>query len=342
MPCFYPRQALDLGYKPNGKRNILWSVPDNFKQTSFKFKWIPLPCGNCIGCRLERSRQWAVRCMHEASLYGDGRKNCFITLTFNDDAMRELLPYGASLDVKPFQDFMMRLRKDFTPYCPFAVGDSRRAEWLREYRIRYFHCGEYGEQFGRPHYHACLFNHNFDDQELWKVNNGVKLYTSKTLSKLWGTYGQSYGHVSIGEVNFNSAAYVARYIMKKVNGEKAEEHYARWVLDNDGEQCVILDRFDLRPEYVTMSRRPGIAKSWFDQYKSDIYPHDFAIVNDRKVRPPRYYDSLYEIIHPEEFQILKQRRIDNGIKNAWKNTPQRLHASEQICIARTKKLIRTL
>ena len=159
-----------------------------------------------------------MRCHHEASLYQD---NCFITLTYSD----EHLPSDKSLHVDHFQKFMKRLRKRF--------GEG----------VRYYHCGEYGEKYMRPHYHACLFNFDFPDKKIWKENNGNRLYISESLSELW-----PFGFVTIGDVTFESAAYVARYIMKKVNGDLAESHYERVDWDTG-------EVYHLKPEYTTMSRR---------------------------------------------------------------------------------------
>ena len=133
MPCYSPIQVKwsfekdDLVFASN------LSEKKDFSLHSCGFK---IPCRNCVGCRLEHSRQWAMRCTHEAQLHSD---NCFITLTY-DNAH---LPSDFSLDKKHFSDFMKRYRKKFGP------------------NIRYFHCGEYGSKFGRPHYHACIFNHDF-------------------------------------------------------------------------------------------------------------------------------------------------------------------------------------
>lgn len=321
MPCFHPLQAFNLGYKPNGKINLSFTVPEYAKGTNFSFPIMSVPCGRCCGCRLERSRQWAVRCMHEAALYG--LKNCFITLTFNDEAIAKHLPPGGGLSVKPWQDFMKRLRKKYGP------------------GIRYFHCGEYGENFGRPHYHACLFNHTFDDRYLWKVVKKEKLYRSPSLESLWTDKdGLSLGHSTVGTVTFNSAAYVARYIMKKINGKDAEEHYALFDVDDD---AVIHDRYQLKPEYITMSKQAGgIGKGFFDKFYTDIYPSDKVLINNKVTKPPRYYDTLYELMEPHEFEKLKFMRSKNGEARAWDNTPERLAVRETICLSKIEKLQRSL
>lgn len=258
MGCYRPIK----GYRarvPNesGKRSIVFNASKGLVDMP-----VDLPCGQCIGCRLERSRQWAIRCHHEASLY---ENNCFITLTLKD----ECLNADGSLDLKLFQDFMKRLR--------FRFGAG----------IRFFHCGEYGERFGRPHYHACLFNFDFPDKELWRrTKDGFPVWRSKALEELW-PFGQS----EIGAVTFESAAYVARYIVKKVTGEGAEAHYG-----------------GRKPEYVTMSRRPGIGKGWLDLYKSEVYPADSVVLRGREMKPPKFYDRQFELAYPSDFGIVRGNR----------------------------------
>ena len=267
---------------------------------------LTIPCGQCVGCRLERSRQWAVRCVHEASLHED---NCFITLTYNNES----LPEDGSLNKKHFQDFMKRLRKKY-----------------KNKKIRYYHCGEYGDKNFRPHYHAIIFGLEFDDQKLFTVNNGEKLYTSEKLEKLW-----PFGFSTIGTVTFESAAYVARYVMKKVNGKNAKNHYER-VDSNTGEI------YSLVPEYNTMSRRPGIAAGWFDKYKDDVYPSDNIHLREKTFRPPKFYDKMYEHLMPNEMEKIKMQRMKNMQKHAKDNTAERLAVKEQVKNAQLNKLIRSI
>ena len=267
---------------------------------------LTIPCGQCVGCRLERSRQWAVRCVHEASLHED---NCFITLTYNNES----LPEDGSLNKKHFQDFMKRLRKKY-----------------KNKKIRYYHCGEYGDKNFRPHYHAIIFGLEFDDQKLFTVNNGEKLYTSEKLEKLW-----PFGFSTIGTVTFESAAYVARYVMKKVNGKNAKNHYER-VDSNTGEI------YSLVPEYNTMSRRPGIAAGWFDKYKDDVYPSDNIHLREKTFRPPKFYDKMYEHLMPNEMEKIKMQRMNNMQKHVKDNTAERLAVKEQVKHAQLNKLIRSI
>lgn len=231
---------------------------------------VELPCGRCIGCRLERSRQWAVRCMHEAKLHAE---NCFITLTYNDES----LPIDGSLHVEDWQKFIKRLRK--------RIGSQ----------IRYFHCGEYGERLSRPHYHACLFGYRFPDLIPWQQEGEITTYRSLLLEELW-----SFGFSTVGDVTFESAAYVARYITKKQTGDQAEEHYQ-----------------GLKPEYITMSRRPGIGSGFYEKFSDDIYPFDRVVVRDRFVCvPPRFYDKLHEKSNPQEMESIRQKRFVEGKKAA--------------------------
>ena len=268
---------------------------------------LSLPCGQCVGCRLERSRQWAMRCMHEAQSH---QSNCFITLTYDDTH----LPSDQSLAYPDFQKFIKRLRKH--------LGTTK---------IRYYMAGEYGENFGRPHFHACIFGHDFHDKKLWKrTPAGSKLYRSADLEALW-----PFGYSSIGDVNFESAAYVARYIMKKVTGKKSSEHYEE-INDETGE---IVKRV---PEFNKMSLKPGIGAEWYKKFKSDVYPHDYVIVRGKKMKPPKAYDKLYKKSNPYEFDEILYTREKNAKLNPDNHDPKRLDAKRQILESRLSLLKRNL
>lgn len=302
MACYHPL----TGYKSqrvnsNGKRNITFQLREGYIDFPIK-----IPCGRCIGCKLERSRQWAIRCVHEAQMH---ENNCFITLTYNN----KNLPKDNSLNVKHFQDFMKRLRK--------AFGSG----------IRFFHCGEYGDENKRPHYHACLFNFDFLDKQHWSTRDGVQLYTSKTLEKLW-----PFGFCTIGDVTFESAAYVARYVTKKITGQYAFDHYT----DYDKETGEIIT--ERRPEYCTMSRRPGIGRPWLDKYQSDVYPSDEVIMNYKSIKPPKYYDRVYEIDNLSDFEKIKIKRTVNAKLFEHENTRDRLDVREFIKLDKFKQLKRSM
>lgn len=284
MPCYKPLQAWrQPGHLEPGAKRIVFGRHDP------AVKGIDLPCGQCIGCRLERSRRWAVRIMHEAQMH---EANSFLTLTYDDSH----LPSDNSLKVEDFQLFMKRLRR---------ASDKP---------LRFFHCGEYGETNFRPHYHCCLFGDDFsDDRELYTVTrSGNNLYNSPRLSELWGL-----GYAVIGDLTFESAAYVARYCLKKVTGEAADSHYG-----------------SRKPEYVTMSRRPGIGSTWFDRFGSEVYPSDSVVMRGREMMPPPFYDKLLQKIDPNLFDEVKRERIRSAKDFAWSedSRSRRLMDREQVKI----------
>lgn len=281
---------------------------------------LTIPCGQCIGCRLERSRQWAIRCLHEASLY---ESNAFVTLTYDD----EHLPADKSLRKSDFQRFIRLLRQHFR-----RTRQRRRSNDSDELRsgIRFYMCGEYGDLTFRPHYHACLFNVHFSDRVLFKrLGNGSCLYTSKILSKCW-----PHGYACFGDVTFESAAYVARYCIKKVLGANADEHYKR--VDENGEFYWLL------PEYTNMSLKPGIGAGWFERFHQDAYPRDYVIVRGKKVKPPKYYDKLFEARDGFAMEHLDFLRYEKAMLLAEDATPARLRVREQVARAQLNQKRRSV
>lgn len=292
MVCYSPLTAYQRVDRcnSNGKKAIVFGQPPNRGQ----WKTVFLPCGQCIGCRLARSRDWAMRCVHESKLHD---QNCYLTLTYDDDHV----PYSKitgeqTLVKKHLQDFMKRLR--------YYLGDIK---------IRFFACGEYGEITHRPHYHVILFGYDFSDKVFYKYSkDGLPYYASPMLNKIW-----SHGLCVVADVTFSSCAYVSRYITKKITGEASKDAYE-----------------GITPEFVNMSRRPGIGKDWFLKYSSDVYPYDEVIINDngkyRKLSPPRYYDNLYAEIAPDDLEIIKNKRIEKAERKAWEICENgRLEAKEK-------------
>ncbi len=300
MACYYPI---------TGYRTAAGKV--TFKQKEGYYdRPVTIACGQCRGCRLERSRQWAVRCVHEAQMHAN---NSFITLTYDDDH----LPDWGTLVLRDWQLFVKRLRKK------------------SKVKFRFYHCGEYGDQRGRPHYHAILFGLDFPDQVYEETKNGNKLYTSATLSETW-----PFGLHRVGAMTFESAAYVARYCMKKINGDQADDHY-EVVNTQTGET------HQLKPEYATMSRggtggQGGIGSSWFAQFHTDIFPSDQCVVNGKVTRPPRFYDYQYELTEPDSLALIKEGRVKSGRKHRANNTFERLRIRETIQEKRLQQLSRTL
>lgn len=277
------------------------------------------PCGYCIGCRLDKAKDWAIRCIHEAQLH---KQNCFITLTFDD----KHLPDDLSVDKPTFQKFIKRLReKTAYPGNMPLYDKAMRIQYYRKkghekygepkpcpvYKeIRYYACAEYGDSnpernlikyghhLGRPHYHICLFGHEFKDKEIieegglnyfksqFRTGEDYILYKSKELAKIWPN-----GFHTIGELNEKTAGYVARYCVKKMYGKKSKDHY--------GER---------EPEFSLMSRMPGIGSKWLKKYQTDVYPKDYTTHKGKRYRPPRYYDSLLEKKNPKLMEEIKKRR----------------------------------
>lgn len=282
---------------------------------------ITIPCGQCIECKLERSRQWAVRCMHESSLHDF---SSFVTLTYRDSNA-----VGASLCYSDYQLFMKRLRSSEARLASGteALPNTARRESARAGRIRFVVSGEYGETYFRPHFHALLFGKSFPDRYPWRKSSaGFQLYRSAELDYLW-----PHGNAEIGDVTFESAAYVARYCVQKVTGEMAEAHYTR--IRPDGTSHVV------EPEFLRMSLKPGIGADWFRMYRSEVFPGDGTsgvVVNGMKVRPPRYYEKLADgwLDDATELDVVKHERYKESLLRRDDCTPERLAVRETVTRAR--------
>lgn len=309
MPCYHPLSAYQ-----DGRRRVFFNL-----NGCDVYKSIKLPCGQCIGCRLEKSRQWAVRCVHESHMHSD---SCFVTLTYDDVHLSR----DRSLNYRDFQLFMKRLRKHFLYSNKVSGSDSRTAlssGRVPEKCIRFYMCGEYGEQFSRPHFHACLFGVFFPDRVVFKrLASGSVLYTSKLLESLW-----PYGFSSIGDVTFESAAYVARYVLKKITGDAADEHYKSF----DSETGEVFWRV---PEFTRMSLKPGIGATWFDKYKDEVLCRDAVVIRGKECRVPRYYDKLLESVTPEIVDWTRIEREADAMRFEMEQTAERLGVRERVAQAR--------
>lgn len=294
-----------------------------------------IPCRQCIGCRLDYSKDWATRIMLEAMQH-DKMSNWFLTLTYDDDHVpeQEMLEYdletgeivgdriGLSLLPKDMTNFLKRLRE----------------HWQRNYGvqgIRYFGCGEYGGQTQRPHYHICVMGLPIKKEqlELYKYNRiGQPIYICDEIERIWGK-----GYAPIGDVSWESAAYVARYMLKKQKGPAAKDYYGR--------QAKI-------PEFTRMSRRPGLAYKYYSTKKNDIYKNDEIILPGKKartVKPPKYYDKLYDLDNPEDYKKIKEerkRRAEQAATNKKKKTTlsdkEQMEYSERLQVQKTLLLKRPM
>lgn len=155
---------------------------------------LPLPCGSCLACRYNQSRDWALRVELESLRY-DINDIAFVTLTYDD----EHLPYYGSLQPAHLQAFIKRLRK-------------------QGIRFRYFACGEYGSIRGRPHYHLLLLGVNIESLSNLGVARddwlkGVRpVQVGRGYDKAW-----TFGFVDVQQaISHNGVAkYVAAYVTKK-------------------------------------------------------------------------------------------------------------------------------
>ncbi len=261
---------------------------------------------------------WAMRITHESCLY---ENNAWVTFTYRSEkecSTKEFrkgyfVPDDYSLNYHHFRDFIKRLRRHFPQ------------------TIRYFHCGEYGEENLRPHYHACLFNVCFDDQIVEQQSEGITTYSSPTLSKLW-----RYGFCTIGELNFETAAYTAGYILKKITGEQANETYLR--NDQNGEAIWV------KPPYITMSLKPGIGEKFYGKYKRDFFPSDESPIPGMGIinKVPRYYQKILEKQNLVLLQDIKKTRSIYFAKHREDFTPERLMDKYKCARARQSEKQRTL
>jgi len=271
LPAYEAKGQVKIGRAPGKASSADLGVPTSPGRT------LELPCGQCIGCRLEKGKQWSIRIMHEAQLYDS---NLFLTLTYSP----ENLPASCSLEYSDFQGFMKRLRKEVKGVT--ATSSGKRP-------VRFFCAGEYGERFGRPHFHAILFNACFADSV--SLCNGT--LRSATAERLWQR-----GNVVIGSVTPASAAYVAGYCMNKVYGRAAADHYEDVVNLQTGEVTA------RRPEFCTMSLRPGIGSEWYARFGGDLFPKDHAIQDGRAYKVPRYYWRKFQ----ESGDAYEVERVSDG------------------------------
>lgn len=345
MACYHPLKAFKIGVNPSSGKDMLKVVPfktDHVEKradgkiiesdlaysspysTVYRDS-VDIPCGKCIGCRLDKSREWANRCSVELSYY---KYNYFVTFTYNDDH----LPINYYLDEdtgeikesqtlykRDFQLFMKRLRKAYNEMFP-------------DEQIRFYMSGEYGSRSFRPHYHSIMFNLFIPDLKPYKQNaQGDWLYTSEWLNSLWTTpkddvYKRSsgiLGYVVIGEVDWESIAYVSRYTIDKLNGK----------LD------YVYEKFNIEKEFSLMSRRPGIGKQFYEDHKSEISTQDkFYIKGRNGARPftiPRYYSNLYAVEFPDRADQIKEQ--NKKFMEAYKKEKERLGKQDYLDLLRIEE-----
>lgn len=334
MSCTSPLKRWIVGYNPEDFKERAIVTSYNIKsirneQRKEIYEFQEIPCGKCISCRLEHSREWANRCMLEAKNY---ENNQFITLTYDE----EHLPTTKGINIKTGEvnytygtlkpEDLTKFMKDLRRYYEYHYGIDN---------IRFYACGEYGSKTERPHYHIIAFNLPIYDKEYLFTNpkTQTKNYTSEILSKIWKK-----GIVGIADVTWESCAYVARYVLKKAKGKEAVEIW------NDTGR---------KQEFTRMSRNPGIGKEYYEKHKDEIYEHDEIWLKNKKgaikAKPCRYYDKLYDLDSPEIMEAIKKaRRVIaeqiEKVRQENSNLPREEYLKQQEMIVnnRAKRLKRGL
>ena len=320
MTCFKP---ITVWKQTHARLDI--PAKDYYELKKVSFHEVPgrekieIPCGHCLGCRLDHANMWATRITLEAKNW---KKCCFITLTYNNPNLpinKHGLP---TLIKKDLQDFMKRLR----------YYEKGTEEWTnpttgkKEHPIRFFACGEYGPKGGRPHYHLAIFNWEPDDLKLYKLNkHGDPIFTSKKLYKIWGK-----GFCPVEELNFNTASYIARYVQKKAGIAPQKREYTKeltseWKIDERNgkpwlhwKNTVKKQEKLQEPEFINMSRAVGIGKLYWIENKEKIKKNKGILlkVKDKvKLKPiPRYFQKLWENENWEEYARFKYENTKEGQK----------------------------
>lgn len=281
------------------------SVRIGYKDDADKGDKLELPCGRCVGCRLDRARAWSIRIGHEAQLWD---ANLFVTFDYSPAA----LPKSLSLEYRDFQGFMKRLRRRVSGV---SLLNGQRP-------IRFFVAGEYGKRFGRPHWHAILFNCWMPDQV--RYINGT--YRSQLMEDLWDR-----GNCVIGDVTARSAAYVAGYTLAKAHSRA--EDYEDVVDPATGEV------FARRPEFVVMSRRPGIGGAWYDRFGGDLFPGDRAVQDGQEYKVPRYYTEKFKrSADPGVIEALLEKRYQRSQEvPREESSEERRAVREAVSVARVHR-----
>lgn len=304
-----------------------------------------IPCGKCIACRLEYSRQWANRCMQEARCHAS---NLFVTLTYDTPYLKYhhyLNMDTGELEYRPMlqPNDLTKFLKDFRRYFEYHYD---------HHGIRFFASGEYGDENARPHFHLLLFNCDLVDKKFWferqEGDTNVVHYQSQILKDIWGK-----GITSVSELNWNSAAYTARYVLKKQKGKSVEEQRKaqRFMIDGQiysGEELQLrLDDpkkspTDWQHEFTRCSRRPGIGREYYENHKHEMYATDemFVLMKDgvRVCKPAKYYDSLYDIEYPEDMERIKKERVERAKMNSLQKSLKTDLTDEEQRINREERL----
>lgn len=304
MSCFHPNLMLcsvladgSLGWKFLGPLNFDF---DAFKLGSYsdlennQFFYTSVPCGRCIGCRLDYTREWSTRMAFE--LIDCDYKAIFVTLTYNEESVPRLENGVLTLCKADYQSFFKRLRYYFPDKC-----------------IRYFLCGEYGSRTLRPHYHAIIYGltlSDFDDLRYQSCNELKQpFYVSPKFTEIWGK-----GFTLLSDCSYKTLSYVARYTLKK--------HY--------GSDKQLL--FGALPEFTVSSRRPGIGMTKAEELVRSgnvFFDYPFSDGVQRLFLPRSFIRNLIKRGDPDLVDILVDLKYNRSVDAAsrlrsnllWINRP---------------------
>lgn len=241
------------------------------------------------------------------------QRNSWVTLTY---APEHLPPYG-TLSRQDYKKFLKDLRNRVSPT-----------------RFKYMGVGEYGSESKRPHYHIMLFGLDFPDMYHWRKSpTGDPLFRSEQLETIW-----TKGHAEIGAVEYNTAAYTAKYCEKRITGKGLD------LIQDDGlriyERLTHHGIVEVEPEFNTQSNKRGLGYTWFQKYWESVFPCDFVVVQTRtgyKIKsPPDYYLQLLREDHPEIYAKVKLARIEKGEEHALDSTEARLAVREGVAWRKAK------
>lgn len=306
MACDFPLRAFQIGLTDNGKKDLIigstacenneillinrrtktrsYTSKKNFLPQLERYHMIYkdsllIPCGQCLGCRIDKSREWASRLVCE-SKYHD---SCyFLTLTYSDDNINYSINTGFPTLVKrDIQLFLKRLRK--------RTGQ----------KLRYYCSGEYGDTTGRPHYHMILFGYDppLGDLVKWSRSKyGYDYYTSDIINDCW-----KLGYVILGDLSFQSCAYTAKYTQKKLDGKLADYY----------------SQYDILPPFALMSRRPGLGLDYYNDNVSSIIDDKHLLLENGNIVPvPRYYLNKLAEDYPDEYEQITEARKQMALELA--------------------------
>lgn len=308
MPCTDPKRAWPVGFHDSGavkyyiteyegvhhvEINHVGKPVSSYepiispyaRKVIYPSKSLVIPCGQCLACRMKYSRDWADRIITELPYH---KSAYFVTLTYDDehlpvneyvDPETGVIGSIATLQPRDVQLFFKRLRKRFS-HSPVTQSLE-----LQD-KLMYFLAGEYGDKTRRPHYHAIIFGLELPDLVLYKNSpQGNPYYNSEILNRIWGL-----GYVVVADATWQSAAYTARYILKKQTGRKSE----------------IYKRLNFEPEFTRMSLKPAIGKRWALEHLDELFDYKHVSVSTptggHQIRPSAYHKRLLRERDPTKLE----------------------------------------